>query len=168
MRNSRTLLFSVLGVTFLLSSLYAVMGVLQAASLFTGPRAFSNANFWGSVWLVALVFSVLCFWQVCGGTPKFLVFPAWLKVVVGICLVVLALWFLSPVIADLLAIDRCLDNGGSFNHVESVCDLTVSHPHMSTFERQGFRLVTFVVLLIWGALLVLPIFSRRGNKHHVP
>lgn len=165
MKISRNQRFFILGAAFFLLSLYALAGVLQAASLFTGPRAFSNANFWGSVWLVSLVVSILCFDQASPETPKFLVLPKWIKALLGVILMVVALWFVSPVITDLRAIDQCLDNGGSFDHVKSVCDLTASHPGMSTFNRQGFRLVTFVVLILWGTRWVLPALRQRGNPH---
>lgn len=166
MKFSRAHMFSVLGAAFFVLSLYGLGGVLQAASLFTGPRAFSNANLWGSVWLVALVVSVLCFDQACVEVPKFLSPPAWLSAIFGVSLFAAACWFVFPVVADLVAIDRCLDSGGSFDHVKSVCDSTATHPDMSTFNRQGFRLVSFVVLSLWGARCVLPFLRSKRRKTH--
>ena len=85
----------------------------------------------------------------------------------GAGLIAIAFWFVLPVFVDLLAIDRCLDGGGSFDHVNSVCDSTATHPNMTTFNRQGFRLVAFVVLLLWGIRCVLPLLRQKVGKPHV-
>jgi hypothetical protein len=140
------------------------MGVLQAASLFVGARALLNANLWGSVFLVGLVASVACF-VAAFRTQRSI--PSLLTAAAGLVLVVFAIWFASPVIHDLLEIDSCLDRGGSFDHVHSVCDFSTNHPNISTFSRQGFRLTTFVIFSLVGVKLLVP-YLRNGlsrRKH---
>ena len=43
----------------LLAALYCGMGVLQAASLFTGDRAVHNLHFWGTMMSIGIAGSVL-------------------------------------------------------------------------------------------------------------
>jgi hypothetical protein len=160
----RTKIFAVLGVMFLLASIYGLIGVVQAASLFVGVRALFNGNLWGSVFLVSLIASVACF-VVAFRTQRTI--PSRLSLATGLVLVVFAIWFVIPVIHDLLAIDSCLDRGGSFDHVRSECDFSTNHPNVSTLSRQGFRLTTFVVCSLVGLKLLVPylksFLSRR--KH---
>ncbi len=57
----------VLGVVCLLMAAYSLVGVLQAAALFTGERAVRNFQVWGAASVVFLVCSVACFawaWRV--------------------------------------------------------------------------------------------------------
>ncbi|TDY02620.1 hypothetical protein EDC23_0995 [Thiohalophilus thiocyanatoxydans] len=160
----RATLCTVLGVVFLLASIYGLMGVLQAASLFVGVRALLNANLWGSVFLVSLVVSVACFVAAFRTQEST---PSRLSSATGLVLFAFSIWFVIPVIYDLLAIDSCLDRGGSFDYVNSVCDFSTNHPNISIFSRHGFRLTTFVIFSLVGLKLLVPYLhnylSRR--KH---
>lgn len=162
--TNRAKIFFVLGAVFLLVSIYGLLGVLQAASLFVGARALLNANLWGSVFLVGLAASMACF--VNASHIKKPV-SSWLWPATGLVLVVFAVWFVLPVIRDLLAIDSCLDRGGSFDHVLSACDFSTNHPSISTFNRQGFRLTVFVVFSLLGFKLLIPHLRNwlSGRKH---
>ena len=52
-------IFSALSVLMALAAIYSALGILQAASLFTGERALRNFNFWGTLMCVAFACSVL-------------------------------------------------------------------------------------------------------------
>ena len=81
---------------------------------------------------------------------------SWLWPAAGLVLVAFAAWFVFPVIYDLLAIDSCLDRGGSFNHALSACDFSTNHPSISTLSRQGFRLTAFVIFSLLGLKFLVP------------
>jgi len=51
----------VLGVVCLLMAGYSLIGVLQAAMLFTGERALRNYQVWGSATVLFLAFAIACF-----------------------------------------------------------------------------------------------------------
>ncbi len=148
----RNKLLIVLGILLLLPSLYGLLGVLQAASLFIGLRALSNANIWGSVFLTFSALSGACFFAAFRTSQKA---PSLASATIGLLLIAFALWFGFPIIHDLLALDSCIDRGGSFDHLLSVCDFTQSHPAISTLQRQGFRLTAFLIFSPIGLLLVV-------------
>ncbi|MBB6249393.1 hypothetical protein [Rhodanobacter sp. A1T4] len=52
-------IFAALSVLMILTAIYSALGVLQAASLFTGERALRNLNFWGTIMCVAFACSAL-------------------------------------------------------------------------------------------------------------
>jgi len=52
-------IFAALSVLMILAAIYSALGVLQAASLFTGERALRNLNFWGTIICVAFSCSAL-------------------------------------------------------------------------------------------------------------
>jgi cytosine/uracil/thiamine/allantoin permease len=51
----------VLGVVCLLMAGYSLIGVLQAAMLYTGARALRNYQVWGSATVLFLAFAMVCF-----------------------------------------------------------------------------------------------------------
>ena len=154
----RTIILSVFGVVFLLVSIYGLLGVIQAASLYIGVRALLNANLWGSVFLIGLAASISCFISVFH-TNNFS--PSGLSTVTGLLLTVFAAWFFFPVVPEFLAVDSCLDRGGSFDYVLSVCDFSRNHPSITILSRHGFRLTAFVILFLAGLKLIVPALSRR-------
>jgi hypothetical protein len=136
-----------LGCFFVLIAIYGLLGFFQGIMLFTGERALKNANIWGSVFLVAFIGSVLLFLAARGSTTHSTRWFVSRQILSAIALLT-ALWFVFPIFSDLMAIDSCLDKGGSFDHIHSVCDFGQSHPSMSLFGRQGFRIVAAVVLAL--------------------
>jgi hypothetical protein len=157
---SRKRLLLVLGCFLILVTLYGLLGFFQGIMLYTGARALKNANLWGSVFLAASTASVFSFWAVrVAGAPS----PRYLltcRALSGISFAA-AVWILLPVLRDLIAIDHCLDAGGSFNYVQSVCDFKQSHTTLSLFERQGFRIVAALVFALPALLTLVKWMQRR-------
>ena len=58
-RNTKKLCSWGIAVSMLLLSLYAVMGILQAGSIFVGERAARNLRFWGLIATFSLVGSII-------------------------------------------------------------------------------------------------------------
>jgi hypothetical protein len=124
------------------------MGFFQGIMLFTDERALKNANIWGSVFLLALTASVSLFVAARKGLSNSSFRRILGHQAVTVVAFAIALLILTPVFKDVIAIDRCLDNGGSFDHVRSVCDLKQSHLSLSIFERQGFLLVAALMFAL--------------------
>ena len=146
--DARRLLLVCAGVAFLLASLYGLMGFFQAVMLFTGERALKNSNIWSSVFLVAVALATMCFASSRHKRSSRAPYLAAARVVLlGVCL------FLSAaaawrVASDYMALDACLDLGGSFDYVRSVCDLTDSHAVVSLFAWRGFFLTSALVFAV--------------------
>lgn len=129
--------------------------------LFTDERALKNANIWGSVFLLAIIASVSLFVAARKRISHFLFSRILGHKAVMVVAFAIALLILTPVFKDVIAIDRCLDNGGSFDHVRSVCDLKQSHLSLSIFERQGFLLVAALMFALPVLLSALKLFQLR-------
>ena len=159
--SRRSTVFIGVGVLLLVVSAYSLGGVVQAASLFVGARALRNANFWGSISLVAFLGSRICFWR---GATK-----VWgrssPRIFVGTAAAILAAALVWPLASEFMAVDACLDSGGSYDYVLSTCDLQRDHPHLQLFERQGFRVVGSLALMAFAALLVAPSWLGAGRRH---
>ncbi len=159
--GARRLLLISGGVVFVLASLYGLMGLFQAVMLFTGERALKNSNIWSSVFLVAVALATMCF---AASRPKHSSRAAYLVVarvfLLGVCLMLsaAAAW---RVASDYMALDSCLDIGGSFDYVRSVCDLTESHAVVSFFAWRGFFLTS---ALVFAVPVVLAAARRRKAK----
>ncbi|MCW5574809.1 MAG: hypothetical protein KIT13_01825 [Burkholderiales bacterium] len=146
---NRTTILKILGGVLVLLSVYMLMGVLQAASLLRGVHALRNANLWGSLSLISLLLAVICFRQGQGShLPESR--RAALPVIWGTVALLAAAWLLWPVLSDIFAADICVDVGGSFDYVLSVCDMQQSQPYVSILDRQGFRLVGAFVFGVIG------------------
>lgn len=64
--------------------------------------------------------------------------------------------------SDFIAVDRCLDGGGSYDYTRGACDQERSHPYISFASRYPRLVSTFRPLLLVGsALLVAGILLRR-------
>ncbi len=153
----RRLLLSA-GVVFLLASLYGLMGFFQAVMLFTGERALKNSNIWSSVFLVALALATVCFAssrrQRSGRATHVR------AVLLAVCLLfsAAAAW---RVAGDYLALDSCLDLGGSFDYVRSVCNSAGSHAVVSLFAWRGFFITS---AFVFAVPVVLAAASWRSDK----
>lgn len=150
--TSRSRLFTALACLLVLTALYGLLGFFQAIMLYTEERALKNANIWGSMFVIAAVAAVFSFRAARVQTESAVRFRM-ARQFFSLVTLAAAIWFVFPVFSDLMAIDSCLDSGGSFDHLRSVCDLAQSHLSMSLFARQGFRLVMALVLVLLASLL---------------
>ncbi|MBA4327156.1 MAG: hypothetical protein C0428_02915 [Polaromonas sp.] len=159
--DTRRLLLVCAGVAFLMASLYGLMGFFQAVMLFTGERALKNSNIWSSVFLVAVALATMCFASSRHKRSSRAPYLAVARVVLlGVCL------FLSAaaawrVASDYVALDSCLDLGGSFDYVRSVCDLTDSHAVVSLFAWRGFFLTS---TFVFAVPVVIAVARQRKAK----
>lgn len=64
-----------------------------------------------------------------------------------------------PATAEFLAIDACLDAGGSFNYAQSVCDFRTSHPYSPTILRSPWLILLGGAMFVSGAAAIL----QRGR-----
>lgn len=152
------------GILLGLLGLYALMGVLQAAMLFTGARALSNFNFWASVSFVAYVASLAALlrpWRLLRSIP----YPA--LVASAIVLLSASLAIAYPVVSEFVAADACLDSGGSYNYVRSLCDFSRNHPVVGMVWRSGLRL-TFSLACLAGAATLAWHGQRRVRVSTLP
>lgn len=149
------------GVAFLLAAMYGLMGFFQAVMLFNGERALRNSNIWGSVFLIALALSMLCF--AASRSPQTARAP-YRDHIRGVLLLVCLVLSASAgwrVVSDFLEVDACLDRGGSFDYVRSVCDQTGTHASVSLFAWRGFFLTC---ALVFGVPVVLASLKHRTAK----
>lgn len=133
------------------AALYALAGVLQASVLFTGERALRNVNFWGSIMIVCLSTSFFLFAKAVRihlGTV--------VRKLAGFVSAAIAIWAFWVLAAHALAIDRCLDGGGGFNHVQGVCDVSANHPYLSLAVTHGFLLTLGGISCLAAAVLLRP------------
>jgi hypothetical protein len=144
----------------ILVALYAFGGILQAASLFTGAKALKNFSLWASLSYLSFTAALLLLawpWR-----RHLLPRPA-VQLgfgVVSLCAGFLLLW---PLLPQALAIDSCLDAGGSFNYLQSTCDQAQSWPRLSLLERSGLRIAVASSLALLGAVGVARALHRRSG-----
>ena len=139
------------------------MGVLQAASIFTGGRALYNGNLWGSLSLVfafcaANMFAVngLGLSQFRPNTAKFIAF-LWAAIAA------LTTW---QVLAHILAVDRCLDDGASFDYVLGQCDIKYSHEVFSIWKTHGFLMVVAFVTALHSVAALRRAYKNASTSNH--
>ncbi|CAN5180106.1 hypothetical protein BH24GEM2_BH24GEM2_07700 [soil metagenome] len=77
----------------------------------------------------------------------------------GVLFLAASAFLLWPYVSAFLAVDTCLDSGGSYNYVTSTCDFHQSHPSRSFYES-----VTFWAGIVLG-LLGLWAIARRSVAH---
>jgi hypothetical protein len=132
------------------AAIYGALGILQALSLYQGARALWNVNQWSVLVLVGLITSALAVWpgMVFGnaraGLPRSTAF--WLLTAT------LALW---PLVKAFVAIDACLDAGGSYDSVRAQCSMKTSHPFIPLHQTHGFFIFTTVIAALLAALSFL-------------
>jgi hypothetical protein len=125
---------------------YSVLGILQALSISQGERAIWNINFWASGGLLATVFA----WLVAPtrshsnqrGSIAHRLAP-WVHFAIALA----AAW---SVLRHLLAVDACLDRGGSYNYLISSCSLVETSTFMPLHQSHGFPMTAAVVFALLG------------------
>ena len=161
----RALVLRIAGVLFGVASVYSLMGVLQAMSLFTGERALRNGNLWGSLCLLGAVLAIHLFLIARSKPParsqrKAVVFAVgWLAVAA------LALW---PVLSHLVAVDRCLDSGASFNYVRGSCDTSSTHESLSLVATHGFLLFTVALAIAHAVASAWHVRTESSTTKNAP
>ena len=75
--------------------------------------------------------------------------------VAGAVLLAASAWLAWTAIARLLAVDACLDAGGSFDHARGLCDLRRSHPVAGAGES-AWRLAVSLLLTAGGLAVMRP------------
>ncbi len=58
-----------------------------------------------------------------------------------------------PCVSEFLAVDRCLDAGGSFNYATASCDLTANHPYVDVWERHALSLTGAIASVVAAGAL---------------
>ncbi len=81
-----------------------------------------------------------------------------LKRVAGVTLLVAAMALIWRSMAEFIAVDACLDRGGSYNYATGVCDFTESHP----FAPQP-RTASLWLALAFGAGELVLLFWPRSR-----
>jgi hypothetical protein len=81
----------------------------------------------------------------------------------GVALLLAAVAFAWTPVSDFLAVDSCLDAGGSFDYANGICDFERSHPYAPRADRSA-RAGAAVVLAIIGVALSIVGHSRRGQS----
>jgi hypothetical protein len=61
---------------------------------------------------------------------------------------------------ELLAVDRCMDHGGSFDYAAGTCDFSISHPIVSFESRNQGVLVGSAIT----SLLAVGLLARRRKE----
>jgi hypothetical protein len=129
------------------AAIYGALGVLQALSLYQGSQALWNVNVWSSLVLLALITAALVIWPAIvlikpkKGLPRGTAF--WLLIAV------FAAW---PLAKELLAIDACLDVGGSYDSVRAQCSMLVSYPYTPLYRTRGFFIFASAIAALLAAL----------------
>lgn len=134
---------------------YGLAGVLQTASIHQGERQLWNANYWLSLALLAATGAALLLAR--SPAPDRFVLRAMPWVHAG-----LAGFFAWQVLQHLLAVDRCLDLGGSFDSLKAVCDMGSTHAFIPLLRSHGFPLLAATVF----TLLALRARWRLSKARH--
>jgi hypothetical protein len=71
-----------------------------------------------------------------------------------------------PTISEFLAVDRCLDEGGSYDYAQGRCDREANHPYVRWSERSNGRAPTLegLAFVLGGALVLVFGRSRTGRE----
>jgi len=80
---------------------------------------------------------------------------------IAIAVLAVALAFAWPFAVEFVAVDRCLDAGGSFDYKSGQCDFKTNHPSIGLWERHGVFLMIAVALGAVGCGLLL---SRKRHE----
>jgi hypothetical protein len=86
---------------------------------------------------------------------------SWIITLVGVGLMLSAATLVWSPLVTLLAVDSCLDAGGSFNYASHVCDFERSHPYVSQSHSMRFGLALALALL--GVAVTIVGRYRRGQ-----
>ena len=151
--------FRLAGAFCVLASVYCFGGVVQAASLFTGERALANGNLWASLSLLFGFATAHLFCSARQTATRFRPSVNRFLTAFWAAIFLAAAW---PVLSHLLAVDRCLDQGASFDYLRGECDLASSQSAISLAKTHGFLLVTAALAAIHGASAFLK--SRQWSR----
>jgi hypothetical protein len=130
----------------LLLAIYSALGVLQALSISEGARAIWNINFWASGALLATVVAWLVA-PIRSRSPKRGSIAQRVAPWAHFAIAAAAAW---PILKHLLAVDECLDRGGSYNYLVSSCSLVETTTFMPLHQSHGFPIVAFIVFGLLG------------------
>jgi hypothetical protein len=81
----------------------------------------------------------------------------WLLLTVAVCVPLLVVWT-----GERLAIDKCLDAGGSYDYTHSICDRHLSHPLVPFGVRHPALLRGTVAIVL--LLVAFGLFTRWRSK----
>jgi hypothetical protein len=161
--QARKWFFRVAGTFFVLASIYALLGVLQAASLFTGGRALYNGNLWGSLSLIFAFFAAHMF--AANGRSMSRFHPGAAKFIAFLWAVIAA-WATWQVLTHILSVDHCVDNGGSFDYVLGQCDSKYSHEAFSIWKTHGFLIVVAIVTATYSVAALRRAYTKASASNH--
>jgi len=85
------------------------------------------------------------------------------RIRIAIAVLVIAAAVAWPFVAELAAVDRCLDAGGSFDYNVGQCDFKASHPSVGIWERHGLSLLVAFALGVVSCVVLL-----RRKSHERP
>jgi hypothetical protein len=78
-----------------------------------------------------------------------------LRTLVAIAFLVIGQAIAWPFTMEFLAVDRCLDAGGSFDYDTGRCDFGAVHPGVALWQRHGGSLVLAGAFGVLGCVLLL-------------
>ena len=139
------------------------MGVLQAASLFTGGRALYNGNLWGSLSLIFAFCAAHMFAANGRGMSQFR--PGTAKFI-AILWASIAAWATWQVLAHMLAVDCCLDNGASFDYLLGQCDIKYSYEAFSIWKTHGFLIVVAFATASHPVAALRHAYTKTSTSNH--
>ena len=90
------------------------------------------------------------------GTAKFIA-------ILWASIAALATW---QVLAHILAVDRCLDDGGSFDYVLGQCDIKHSHEVFSIWSTHGFLMVVAFVTALHSVAVLRRAYKNTSTSNH--
>ena len=161
--KTRKRFFRIAGTFFVLACIYAFMGVLQAASLLTGGRALYNGNLLGSFSLVFAFCAAHLFAANVRGMSQFR--PGIAKFIV-ILWAAIAAWATWQVLEHILAVDRCLDDGASYDYVLGQCDIKYSHEVISIWKTHGFLMVVAINTALHSVAALRRAYKKTSTSNH--
>jgi hypothetical protein len=140
--------FQFLAISSTLASIYCLMGVLQAASLFTGERLLVNFSLWSSLLIIFIFATAHLFLMAKRVALRDAKQATGFAVIFWLIAVALSIY---PLMSHLIAVEICLDKGGSFNYIQGWCDEKNSHSSIAVWKSHGVFItltaVTFVHFL---------------------
>jgi len=66
--------------------------------------------------------------------------------------------------SEFLAVDSCLDSGGSYDYNKNECDKMTNHPYISYYKRNKASMVAGLLLSL-GGLISSVLIKRKTKKH---